>query len=53
MPPWYADYFELKGTEMLRAQRKLLTSSAFNYLEEFEKGALLIISYMKGQTTNY
>lgn len=35
MPQWYVDYFELKSTEALWTQEKLLLLP-HNYLEEFE-----------------
>lgn len=36
VPQWYADYFELKATETLQAQEKLLFPSPLNYIEEFK-----------------
>lgn len=37
VPLWYVDYFELKASETLQAQEKLLFP--LNYLEEFKFGA--------------
>lgn len=50
MPLQYADYTELKGTDILGPGKLPKT---FFYLEKFEVGALFIISYMGSQTTNY
>lgn len=47
VPLYHRDYFELKVTETLRAEEKLLPAP-FPCLE-----ALSIISYMAGQTTHY
>lgn len=62
MPLWYADYFEIKATETLQTQEKLLPP--LNSLEKFKLEALHIIRiitrhnilwsiYMAGQTTSY
>lgn len=41
MPLWYADYFEIKATETLQTQEKLLPT--LNSLEKFKLEALHII----------
>lgn len=45
MPQRYVDYFELKASETLQAEEKLLSS--LNYLEEFTLVALPIIHYQR------
>lgn len=49
---WYVDYFELKASETLKAQRKLLPY--LNYLVEFKLGSLAYnklsnISFLKNK----
>lgn len=45
VPQQYVDYFELKASETLQAEEKLLSS--LNYLEEFKFVALPIIHYQR------